>query len=226
MLYLVWAALHHSWPSAHMNFIVHCAILVPPECAVFPVKELSVPYALKPKFFKPALVRVINATKPFKRPSVSQQTSQKCWLVAPFSFDIGLVKYIHICHYELSSSTASLVDNPSYIHTDHGSPLMSKKRNNFRRDRDMRASRTKPYNSQGNEQVERLTDIIWRTITLALKSWSLEVSQREKLLSCFTGSGDKHYTTRLPLFKFPQVDSRCITIRLWASIQAQKRQNI
>jgi hypothetical protein len=59
---------------------------------------------------------------------------------------------------------------------------MTKELKDFCSNREIATSRTTPYNPCGNGQVERYNGIIWRGVTLALKSKELPVTQWETVL--------------------------------------------
>lgn len=52
----------------------------------------------------------------------------------------------------------------------------------FLHERGIATSRTSPYNPQGNGLVERYNGIVWKTVSLALKSLDLDVSDWETVL--------------------------------------------
>ena len=60
---------------------------------------------------------------------------------------------------------------------------MSSELREFLVGRGVAVSRTTPYNPQGNGQCERYNGIIWRSITLALKSRKLPVTHWERVLT-------------------------------------------
>lgn len=59
---------------------------------------------------------------------------------------------------------------------------MSQELRNFLVSFGVATSRTTPYNPQGNGQVERYNETIWRTIQLALKSKGLPITKWESVL--------------------------------------------
>ena len=62
---------------------------------------------------------------------------------------------------------------PAYIHSDRGSSFMSRELREFLTSKGIATSRTTSYNPQGNGQTERYNGIIWKAITMALKSREL-----------------------------------------------------
>ncbi|KFD64528.1 hypothetical protein M514_23375 [Trichuris suis] len=75
-----------------------------------------------------------------------------------------------------------LCGTPAYVHTDRGAAFMSLELKRFFTDMGVACSRTTPYNPQGNGQAERYVGIIWKTITLALKSRGLPPQQWRAVL--------------------------------------------
>lgn len=71
---------------------------------------------------------------------------------------------------------------PAYIHSDRGAAFTSKEFLNYLCSRGIASSRTTPYNPAGNGQVERYNGIIWKNISLALKSRNLQPNQWETVL--------------------------------------------
>ncbi|XP_063628196.1 uncharacterized protein LOC134799687 [Cydia splendana] len=71
---------------------------------------------------------------------------------------------------------------PLYIHSDRGSCFMSEEIQSFLKKCNIATSRTTPYNSQGNGQVEKLNGTLWRTIQLSLKSKNLPIENWEQVL--------------------------------------------
>ena len=71
---------------------------------------------------------------------------------------------------------------PSYIHTDQGSNFMSEELKSYLNSHNIATSRTTPYNPQGNGQIERYNGIIWKSVTLDLKTRGLKVTEWESVL--------------------------------------------
>ena len=74
---------------------------------------------------------------------------------------------------------------PAYIHSDRGSSFMSTELVQFLHEKGIATSRTTPYNPQGNGQVERFNGIIWKTVTLALKTQKLPTTCWENRANLF-----------------------------------------
>ena len=60
---------------------------------------------------------------------------------------------------------------------------MTSKLKHFLHSHGISTSRTTPYNPEGNSQCERCNGVIWKNITLALKSRSLSIPQWEHVLA-------------------------------------------
>ena len=76
----------------------------------------------------------------------------------------------------------SVFGNPSFVHSDRGTAFMSEELKGFLHCRGIATSRTTAFNPQGNGQVERYNDIIWQTVSLALRSRNLSIVHWEKVL--------------------------------------------
>ncbi|XP_068206398.1 uncharacterized protein [Palaemon carinicauda] len=76
----------------------------------------------------------------------------------------------------------ALFGMPAYIHTDRGASFMSEELKDFLMKKGVATSCTTHYNSIGNGQAEKYNGIIWKTLTLALKTRNLDVSQWETVL--------------------------------------------
>ena len=74
----------------------------------------------------------------------------------------------------------SVFGNPSFVHSDRGTAFMSEELKGFLHCRGIATSRTTAFNPQGNRQVERFNDIIWQTVSLALRSRNLSIVHWEK----------------------------------------------
>lgn len=147
---------------------------------------------LKPRFLKLS-GKLIKATAPFERlnidfkgPVPSETRNQYILTIVdeysrfPFAFPCAdmrastVVKHLRYIF--------SIFGLPSYIHSDRGTSFISKELKNFLTNHGIATSRTTPYNPQGNGQIERYNGIIWKTITLALRSRNLNISKWETVL--------------------------------------------
>ena len=62
---------------------------------------------------------------------------------------------------------------PAYVYSDCGQSFMPSELKQFQQSRGVACSRTTPYNPEGNGQVERYNGVIWKAVSLALKSRQL-----------------------------------------------------
>ncbi|KAL7639174.1 UNVERIFIED_CONTAM: hypothetical protein RMT77_010708 [Armadillidium vulgare] len=121
------------------------------------------------------------------------------------------------------SQLFSIFGLPSYVHSDRGTAFMSQELKQFLHGFGVATSRTTPYNPQGNGQCERYNGIIWKTISLALKSRNLQVAQWEQVLpqalhsirSLLTTSTNETPYERL--FNYQRKSSNGYTIPTWLS---------
>lgn len=152
-----------------------------PECA-----------ELKPRYHT-SRGELVKATRPFERLNldfkgpVPSATGNRYMLTVvdeysrfPFAFP---------CR-DLSANTVirslcqlfSVFGMPAYIHSDRGQSFMSDELKQFLHSRGIACSRTTPYNPEGNGQVERYNGVIWKSVSLALKSRRLPVGAWESVL--------------------------------------------
>ena len=80
------------------------------------------------------------------------------------------------------SQLFSLTGLPSYVHSDRGSAFVSKELREYLLEHGVATSRTSPYNPQGNGLTERYNGIIWKAVTLCLRSKNLPDSMWESVL--------------------------------------------
>jgi len=73
--------------------------------------------------------------------------------------------------------------NPSYIHSDRGKSFLSDEIRTYLHKKGIATSLTSPYNPAGNGQIERYNGILWKAITLSLKSKGLDQRYWESVLS-------------------------------------------
>ena len=71
---------------------------------------------------------------------------------------------------------------PSYIHSDCGSAFLSDELRSFLTKNVINSSFTTPYNPRGNGQTEKYNGIVWKAISLAVKSQNLKIEQWEQVL--------------------------------------------
>ncbi|KRX22761.1 hypothetical protein T07_4212 [Trichinella nelsoni] len=71
---------------------------------------------------------------------------------------------------------------PAYIHTDHGSSFMSNNLKTYLHSLGVVTSRRTTHNPQGNGEAERYNGIMWKAVTLALKSHNIRIEQWEEVI--------------------------------------------
>lgn len=148
---------------------------------------------LKPRFYKQKGT-LIKATSPFERLNIDFKgplpslTKNRYLLTIvdefsrfPFAFPCKDVTSSTVI--ECLRQLFYLFGIPCYIHSDRGSSSISKELKSFLTSLGIATSRTTPYNPQGNGQVERYNGIIWKTVSLALKSKNMEQGEWEAVLA-------------------------------------------
>ena len=149
---------------------------------------------VKPNFYKPQQAKLIKSTRPMERISIDfkgplPSRSKNIYLFTavdeysryPFAFPCS----------DMSSSTVikclsqifSLCGMASYIHSDRGLAFMSREVTEFLTNLGVASSKSTPYHPTGNSQVERYNGIIWKTITLLLKTKNLSQNAWEVALN-------------------------------------------
>ena len=148
---------------------------------------------LKPRFHKPEPIHLIKATQPFDRLSMDfkgplPSATKNTYLLTivdefsrfPFAFPCPDMTATTII--KCLCQMFAIFGMPSYIHSDRGPSFMSEELRQFLLGRGIAMSRTTPYNPRGNGQVERYNGIIWRAVSLALKTRSLSPADWELVL--------------------------------------------
>jgi transposase InsO family protein len=136
---------------------------------------------------------LIKATAPFERLSMDfkgplpSDTRYKYLLTvideySRYPFAIPCVDLSTKTVIGVLSQIFSMFGYPAYIHTDRGTSFISKELEQYLHSKGIATSRTTPYNPCGNAQIERYNGIIWKTVSLALHSKSLPISQWGKFL--------------------------------------------
>uniref|UniRef100_A0A8C4X0X2 Integrase catalytic domain-containing protein n=1 Tax=Eptatretus burgeri TaxID=7764 RepID=A0A8C4X0X2_EPTBU len=139
---------------------------------------------LKPRFYGAAPGRLIKATSPFERlnidfkgPLPTETDNRYIFTVVdeysrfPFAFPCSDMTSGTVV--KCLSDLFAMFGKPSYIHSDRGPCFMSAGLKQFLLEHGIATSRTTGYNPQGNGQVERYNGVIWKAVTLALKSRGL-----------------------------------------------------
>ena len=76
----------------------------------------------------------------------------------------------------------SVFGMPSFVHNDKAPDFLSVEVKQYLHSKGIATIKTSRYNPRGNGQCERYNGIIWRTITLALKSQNLPLTAWEIVL--------------------------------------------
>ena len=149
----------------------------------------------KPRFYVPPnKVNLIKATQPFERlnldfkgPLPLSENKNRYILTVideysryPFAIPCKNVSAHTV--YEALCQLFSMFGMTGYVHSDRGSGFMSKELRGYLNERGIACSRTTPYHPQGNGLVERYNGIIWKTVSLSLKSHNLPVERWEAVL--------------------------------------------
>ena len=71
---------------------------------------------------------------------------------------------------------------PGFVHNDRAPDFLSEEVKQYLHSRGIATSKTSRYNPRGNGQCERYNGIIWRSVTLALRSANLPLSAWEQVL--------------------------------------------
>lgn len=148
---------------------------------------------VKPRFFRKTTGTLIKATQPFERVSVDFKGPLPSYNGKPYLLTVidefSRFPFAIACK-DMSSSTVincfieifTVFGMPSYVHSDRGLSFMSREVTSFLHSRGTATSHSSPHHPEGNGQVEKLNDTIWKAITLALKSRGLNTNQWEKVL--------------------------------------------
>ena len=143
---------------------------------------------LEPRFCKATSSKLIKATLPFKKininfkgslPSVTNShhvlTVVDEFSRFPFSLKCAdmTAETVIKCLYQMSV----IFDLPSDIHSHRGPCFMSDALKKFPHGCGIATSRTTAYNPQENGLVERYNGVVWKAVTLALKSRGLMIVQ-------------------------------------------------
>jgi len=148
---------------------------------------------LKPRYYDASPGTLIKAMAPFERLSIDfkgplpTDTDNKYILTivdeySRFPFAIPCSDTTSNTVVRCLTDLFALFGRPSYIHSDRGSSFMSAELKQFLNDLGIATSRTTGYNPQGNGQVERYNGIIWKAVTLTLRSRGLGPEQWERAL--------------------------------------------
>ena len=147
----------------------------------------------KPRFHRPPQAQLVKAVQPFDRISIDfkgplpSSTRNRYLLTVvdefsrfPFAFACSDVTSRTVIN--CLTQLFAIFGMPAYVHSDRGAAFMSSELRQFLTNHGVATSRTTPYNPQGNGQCERYNGIIWRSVTMALHSRNLPVTQWEVVL--------------------------------------------
>ncbi|XP_076814961.1 uncharacterized protein LOC143461082 [Clavelina lepadiformis] len=147
----------------------------------------------KPRFYRPPQTALIKATKPMERISIDFKgpipSSSKNKYILTIIDEYSRFPFAVPCP-NMNSTTViqglnqlfTLTGLPSYIHSDRVPSLISHELRTHLRNLGIATSSSTPYHPTGNSQVERYNGIIWKTVTLILKSRKLPLPQWELVL--------------------------------------------
>lgn len=108
-----------------------------------------------------------------------------------------------------------------YMCSDMGSSFMSAEVKSFLHGHRISTTRTTPYNPQGNGQCKKYNGILWKAITLALKTQRLPINQWENVLPDALHSMRTLLSTatnaipRERLFNYPHRTSSDYSVPTW-----------
>ena len=147
----------------------------------------------KPRYHHPKKVPLIKATQPFERinidfkgPLPSNNGNKFCLHVIdeysrfPFVFPCPDVSTTTVI--KCLTTLFSIFGMPAYVRSDRGTSFMSRELQVFLRDKGVATSRATSYNPEGNGQVERYNGVIWKALTMCLKSNNLPVARWQDVL--------------------------------------------
>ena len=148
----------------------------------------------KPRFYRPTQhSHLIKSSQPFERLNIDFK--------GPLESDNHNVYFLNIVDeysrfpfvYPCKDTSAptvisclhhlfSLFGTPSSIHSDKGSAFISRELREWLSTSHVSISHTTRYNPQGNGQVEKYNDVVWRAIKMALKTKQLPISKWQTVL--------------------------------------------
>ena len=147
----------------------------------------------KPQYVKPPQSHLIKATQPFERLNVDfkgplPSASRNRYMLTIVD-EYSRFPFVFPCP-DITSATVinclcqlfAIFGMPAYIHSDRGSSFMSAELKSFLVSKGIASSRSTAYNPRGNGQVERYNGIIWKAVSLALRSRDLPVENWEAVL--------------------------------------------
>ena len=148
---------------------------------------------LKPRFYVPEKGTLIKATQPMERlnidfkgplPTESKNRYFLCIIDEfsryPFCFPCADVSADTVI--KCLQKLFSMFGTCSYVHSDRGTALVSRRLKDFLLQKGVATSHSTPYHPQGNSQVERYNGVIWKAVRCALKSRKLPIGRWESVL--------------------------------------------
>lgn len=151
---------------------------------------------IKPRYYKPETARLIKATQPFERLSIdvkepihSSKYEDMLTVIdrySRFPFAFPLKDTTSATIKKCFSNLFSVFGIPSYVHSNRGTSLISKKMKKWLFLKGIGMSKTTPYNPTGNGQVEWYKGIIWKSVLWTLKSRYLLIEPWECSSRCST----------------------------------------
>ena len=149
---------------------------------------------LKPQFYKSPGNKLVKATKPMERLSIDfkgplPSQSRNTYIFTAVD-EYSRFPFAIPCS-DISSSTVikcldqifSFCGMASFVHSDRGAAFLSKEVQDYLCSRGVASSKTTPYHPTGNSQVERYNGIIWKSVTLKLKTNNLPTTAWETVLT-------------------------------------------
>ena len=147
----------------------------------------------RPQFHRPEKVPLIKATQPFERINIDfkgplpTNNGNKYFLMVVDEY--SRFPFVFPCP-DMSTNTVikcltslfSLVGMPAYVHSDRGASFMSRELREFLTSKGVASSRTTSYNPEGNGQAERCNGVIWKAVTMSLKSKNLPLRNWQDVL--------------------------------------------
>ena len=147
----------------------------------------------RPQFHRPEKVPLIKATQPFERINIDfkgplpTNNGNKYFLMVvdeysrfPFVFPCPDVSTNTVI--KCLTSLFSLVGMPAYVHSDRGASFMSRELREFLSSKRVASTRTTSYKPDGNGQAERSNGVIWKAVTMSLKSRNLPLKNWQDVL--------------------------------------------
>ena len=157
------------------------------------IENCKVCMELKPKFQKSSGT-LIKATQPFqqlnidfKGPLPTSASGNKYMLTLvdeysrfPFAFPCRNMESRTVI--KCFNQLFAIFGMPGFIHNDRAPDFLSDEVKQYLHSKGIATSKTSRYNPRGNGQCERYNGIIWKSITLGLKSSNLPLSAWEQVL--------------------------------------------